>query len=171
MVSQLALAGFFRRLATMLHAGIPIHEAVDFNSTDGEDPKLDETVEAIVNRLETGWRLSQAMAEHQDTFPSHRRAPGAGRGRIRHVESGGRPAGRSPGTGGATATQDEGRLHLSRHAAGPDLYHRGRAGRLCFSERTRNAGVPGGRASRHHQADAVYHGDLLRALRRWAWWS
>lgn len=69
MVSQLMLSGFFRRLATMLQAGIPIHEAVDFNSGNGDERRLDEAASAVVKRLETGWQLSQAMAEHRDVFP------------------------------------------------------------------------------------------------------
>ncbi len=63
------IASFLRRLVTLLKVGVPINQALSF-LTDEEDPRMRAAVDKMVGRVETGSRLSQAMADHDDIFPN-----------------------------------------------------------------------------------------------------
>lgn len=68
-VSTEVLANFYRRLQAMVVSGVPVHQALAFLSDD-EHPVLRRVVRDMVQRLEGGSRLSQAMAENARVFPN-----------------------------------------------------------------------------------------------------
>ncbi len=52
---------FYRRLATMLAAGVTVHRALDFLQRSEEDPRLAEVLEDLVQALNSGRTLSHIM--------------------------------------------------------------------------------------------------------------
>jgi type IV pilus assembly protein PilC len=68
-VSTEVLSNFYRRLQAMVVSGVPVHQALEF-LRDDEHPVLRAVVQHMVQRLEGGTRLSQAMAENARVFPN-----------------------------------------------------------------------------------------------------
>jgi type IV pilus assembly protein PilC len=55
------ITGFFRRLATMLHAGMPLAQSLDYLACSESDPQLAKALEEIFQDVSTGQRMSVAM--------------------------------------------------------------------------------------------------------------
>ncbi|MFN8613452.1 MAG: type II secretion system F family protein [Vulcanimicrobiota bacterium] len=55
------VAGFFRRLATMLHAGMPLAQSLDYLSNSESDQQLAKALEEIFQDVSTGQRFSVSM--------------------------------------------------------------------------------------------------------------
>ena len=70
-VSSEELASFFRKLSTLLRAGVALHPAMEFLSQSTDDPNMRSITEGIAERLAGGWKLSSSMAvpELGDIFP------------------------------------------------------------------------------------------------------
>jgi type IV pilus assembly protein PilC len=60
-VSQEVVAGFFRRLATMLHAGMPLTQSLDYLANSESDRQLAAALEQIHTQVSSGQRLSTSM--------------------------------------------------------------------------------------------------------------
>ncbi|MBS2039743.1 type II secretion system F family protein [bacterium] len=63
-----AVAVFFRSLATMLPAGVPLARAVELAGAGSPDPVLAAACRRLHDRLHQGQRLSASMAEHARVF-------------------------------------------------------------------------------------------------------
>lgn len=75
---------FLARFHCLLEAGIPIHNALATLCQHAE-PALGPTLQAMLARIESGWMLSRAMAEHPRAFPPlavHLIAAGEAAGRL-----------------------------------------------------------------------------------------
>jgi type IV pilus assembly protein PilC len=59
---------FFRQLATMINAGLPIVRALYILSEQTENPKLKDVVVAVRKDVEAGNSLSQALEKHPEIF-------------------------------------------------------------------------------------------------------
>lgn len=57
------ITGFFRRLATMLHAGMPLAQSLDYLASSESDPQLAQALEQIYEEVSTGQRFSVAMGQ------------------------------------------------------------------------------------------------------------
>ncbi len=68
-VDRTAVAGFIRRLAVMLDAGVPLAEALTIEETQAVDP-LRTSIADVRDQVESGTALSSAMSEHERFFPS-----------------------------------------------------------------------------------------------------
>lgn len=55
------ITGFFRRLATMLHAGMPLAQSLDYLACSESDQQLAKALEEIFQDVSTGQRMSVAM--------------------------------------------------------------------------------------------------------------
>ena len=58
---------FLARLHCLVEAGIPIHNALETLCVHAE-PNFRPTLRAMLYRIESGWMVSRAMAEHPRTF-------------------------------------------------------------------------------------------------------
>lgn len=67
-LSAKSLALLFRQLALMLSAGVPIHRSLAM-CMHGEEPGLDTYLWQMADRVNSGWSISEAMAEHPSAFP------------------------------------------------------------------------------------------------------
>lgn len=67
-IDRTAVAGFVRRLAVMLDAGVPLAEALAIEEGQSVEP-LRSVVEDVRDRIEAGTALSEAMGEHARMFP------------------------------------------------------------------------------------------------------
>lgn len=67
-LSAKSLALLFRQLALMLSAGVPIHRSLEM-CMHGEEPALDAYLWQMADRVNSGWSISEAMAEHPNAFP------------------------------------------------------------------------------------------------------
>ncbi len=68
-VDRTTVAGFIRRLAVMLEAGVPLAEALSIEEAQAVDP-LKSAIVDVRERVESGAALSEAMSEHGRVFPS-----------------------------------------------------------------------------------------------------
>ncbi|MBN9416146.1 MAG: type II secretion system F family protein [Candidatus Eremiobacteraeota bacterium] len=59
------ISGFFRRLAVMLHAGMPLAQSLDYLSSSESDAQLAKALEKIYQEVSTGQRFSVAMCQPQ----------------------------------------------------------------------------------------------------------
>lgn len=59
---------FFRCLATMVNAGIPVHRAIEHLAKATEAP-LDRVLLSVLTQVEEGARFSRALAAHPRVFP------------------------------------------------------------------------------------------------------
>jgi type IV pilus assembly protein PilC len=57
------ITGFFRRLATMLHAGMPLAQSLDYLASSESDAQLAQALEKIYEEVSTGQRFSVAMGQ------------------------------------------------------------------------------------------------------------
>ncbi len=64
------LVSFTRELATLLHAGIPLHQALGIVEERVSNPLLKEAVVQISQDIQAGGSFSQALAKHPTIFPS-----------------------------------------------------------------------------------------------------
>ncbi|MBT9585743.1 type II secretion system F family protein [bacterium] len=55
------VSGFFRRLATMLNAGLPLAQCLDYLANSESDPQLVGALEEIHTQVSSGQRFSMAM--------------------------------------------------------------------------------------------------------------
>lgn len=55
------ITGFFRRLATMLHAGMPLAQSLDYLASSESDPQLAKALEELYQDVSTGQRFSVSM--------------------------------------------------------------------------------------------------------------
>ncbi len=62
-VSPDVVTGFFRRLATMLHAGMPLAQSLDYLASSESDQQLAKALEKIYEEVSTGQRFSVAMCQ------------------------------------------------------------------------------------------------------------
>ncbi len=63
------LAVFARQFSAMINSGISIIDALDILRDQIDHPKLQETVIAVTEDIETGSNLSESLAKHPDVFP------------------------------------------------------------------------------------------------------
>lgn len=66
-LSAKSLALLFRQLALMLSAGVPVHRAIEM-CMHGDDPLLDSYLWQLADRVNGGWSISEALAEHPAAF-------------------------------------------------------------------------------------------------------
>ncbi|PHS25892.1 MAG: type II secretion protein F [Methylophaga sp.] len=66
--SPAALVFFFRQMAFMLRAGLPILQALELAKTQMSSARLRLTIKLILKDIESGSALSLAMKKHQDVF-------------------------------------------------------------------------------------------------------
>lgn len=69
-VSSTARLAFFRALATLLHAGVPMRRALDVTIAQCADRRLQEALQSVVTEIESGATLSAAMARRPREFSS-----------------------------------------------------------------------------------------------------
>jgi len=69
-VSRQELALFTRQLATFVHAGIPMSQALQTIGAEASSPLMRQVLSGILADLEAGKALSAAMAEHPRVFPT-----------------------------------------------------------------------------------------------------
>ncbi len=69
-VSRQDLALFTRQLATFVHAGIPMSQALQTIGAEASSPLMRRVLSAVLSDLEAGKPLSGAMAEHSRVFPA-----------------------------------------------------------------------------------------------------
>ncbi len=67
-VSMDDLVVFFRQLATMIDAGLPIVMSLDILMEQSENPQLRETLKDVRDSVNTGSNLSDAMMKHPKEF-------------------------------------------------------------------------------------------------------
>ncbi|MCF8002361.1 MAG: type II secretion system F family protein [Halanaerobiales bacterium] len=63
------LAVFARQFSAMINSGISIIDALDILRDQIDHPKLQETIIAVTEDIETGSDLSESLAKHPDVFP------------------------------------------------------------------------------------------------------
>ncbi len=63
------LAVFARQFSAMINSGISIIDALDILRDQIDHPKLQKTVIAVTEDIETGSDLSESLAKHPDVFP------------------------------------------------------------------------------------------------------
>ncbi len=68
-VSNSSLIFFFRQMAFMLKAGLPVLEALELASTQVSSPRLRLTLRLMKQDIESGQALSLAMKKHPQVFP------------------------------------------------------------------------------------------------------
>lgn len=64
------VANFARQLATMLHSGVPVLQAIETLSFQEEYPHFGLVVECIAQEIHDGTTLSRALTHHPRLFPS-----------------------------------------------------------------------------------------------------
>lgn len=67
-VSQTSLVTFFRSFATLVRAGVPMRRSLDVTIEQCSDARLREALRAVMNDIENGLALSEAMARHPKEF-------------------------------------------------------------------------------------------------------
>lgn len=67
-VSQASLVTFFRSFATLVRAGVPMRRSLNVTIEQCGDARLREALRAVVNDIENGLALSEAMARHPKEF-------------------------------------------------------------------------------------------------------
>lgn len=70
-VPDVDLMHFSRQMATFLRAGVPMTEAIDNLRRDAENKKLREVLTDVLERVNGGRSLADAMALHDQVFPSY----------------------------------------------------------------------------------------------------
>lgn len=60
---------FFKQMSFMLRAGLPVLHALEMASTQVSSKKFKKIIRQVVQDLENGMPLSQAMGKHPKTFP------------------------------------------------------------------------------------------------------
>jgi type IV pilus assembly protein PilC len=62
------IAVFSRQIATMLHAGVPLMQALGIISGASENPRMTKLITAIKTEVESGSTLNEALAKHPTHF-------------------------------------------------------------------------------------------------------
>lgn len=73
-VEAQALMVFFRAFATLVNAGIMIHESLDTLARSSEDPGLARVLRTVADAVAGGEPLSAATAQYPRAFPAHLRS-------------------------------------------------------------------------------------------------
>ncbi len=68
-VSPSALIFFFRQMAFMLRAGLPIAQAFELSTKQVSSPRLNLVIRLMLKDIEAGQALSEALKKHKDVFP------------------------------------------------------------------------------------------------------
>ncbi|MCX4187785.1 type II secretion system F family protein [Methylophaga sp. OBS4] len=68
-VSPSALIFFFRQMAFMLRAGLPVMQALELGHKQVSNSRLKLTIRLMLKDIEAGQALSLAMSRHKDVFP------------------------------------------------------------------------------------------------------
>lgn len=69
-VSASALVFFFRQMAFMLRAGLPIMQALELSKTQVSSARLKLTIKLMLRDIESGHAMSLAMKKHKEVFPN-----------------------------------------------------------------------------------------------------
>lgn len=69
-VSQRQLAGAYQQIADLLRAGVPLLRALRLLGRSKANPRLASVMNTVADAVSDGGRLADAMAEHEDVFPS-----------------------------------------------------------------------------------------------------
>lgn len=69
-VSSSALIFFFRQMAFMLRAGLPVMDALELSNHQISSARLRLTIRSMLKDIESGSALSFAMKKHKDVFPN-----------------------------------------------------------------------------------------------------
>ncbi|PCJ32732.1 MAG: type II secretion protein F [Gammaproteobacteria bacterium] len=69
-VSPSALVFFFRQMAFMLRAGLPVMQALELSNKQVSSSRLKLTIRLMLKDIESGQALSLAMKKHKDVFPN-----------------------------------------------------------------------------------------------------
>jgi len=67
-VSPSALVFFFRQMAFMLRAGLPVMQALQLSQSQLSSPRLKLTLRLMLKDIESGLAMSVAMKKHKDVF-------------------------------------------------------------------------------------------------------
>ena len=67
-VSQKALVTFFRSFAVLVSSGVPMRRSLEVTTDQCADMRLREALSSVVNQIENGLSLSDAMARHPREF-------------------------------------------------------------------------------------------------------
>lgn len=67
-VSPSALVFFFRQMAFMLRAGLPVMQALQLSQSQLSSPRLKLTLRLMLKDIESGLAMSVAMKKHNDVF-------------------------------------------------------------------------------------------------------
>ena len=62
---------FSRQMATFLRAGVPMTEAIDNLRLDAKNKRFRQVLADVLERVGTGARITDALAQHADVFPSY----------------------------------------------------------------------------------------------------
>ncbi|WAR45178.1 type II secretion system F family protein [Methylomonas rapida] len=68
-VGKAALIFFFRQMAFMLRAGLPVAQALELAQAQLADSRLNLTIRLMLKDIEAGQSLSSAMGKHKAVFP------------------------------------------------------------------------------------------------------
>jgi len=70
-VDDVTLMHFSRQMATFLRAGVPMTESIDNLRRDSDDKKLREVLTDVLERIQGGKSLADALALHDEVFPPY----------------------------------------------------------------------------------------------------
>jgi len=70
-VDDVTLMHFSRQMATFLRAGVPMTEAIDNLRRDSDDKKLREVLTDVLERIQGGRSLADALTTHDEVFPPY----------------------------------------------------------------------------------------------------
>ncbi len=62
---------FSRQMATFLRSGVPMTEALGNLAIDAENKRFREVLNDVLEQVGTGARITDALAQHSDVFPSY----------------------------------------------------------------------------------------------------
>ncbi|BBL59758.1 type II secretion system F family protein [Methylomonas koyamae] len=68
-VTTTALIFFFRQMSFMLHAGLPVAQALELAQAQLSNPRLNLTLRLMLKDIQAGQSLSSTMAKHKAVFP------------------------------------------------------------------------------------------------------
>lgn len=68
-VTTTALIFFFRQMSFMLHAGLPVAQALELAQAQLTNPRLNLTLRLMLKDIQAGQSLSSAMSKHKAVFP------------------------------------------------------------------------------------------------------
>jgi type IV pilus assembly protein PilC len=62
---------FSRQMGTFLRSGVPMTEAISNLAIDADNKRFREVLEDVLEQVGTGARITDALAQHSDVFPSY----------------------------------------------------------------------------------------------------